>query len=145
MSSTLLSDKSRQGWLEITSAVNQETGELMMKLSRPQGSATGTGTGEEGTGEDSWVFAPKERRQGRLVVHPQHGCGLDLIATPHGMRIAAINELPSQPHLAVGDVITKIKEVDLRGMPKPEEVEEAFGGALADNAYIEIAAMSKRE
>mmetsp|Transcript_36434 Transcript_36434/g.66745 ORF Transcript_36434/g.66745 Transcript_36434/m.66745 type:complete len:475 (+) Transcript_36434:83-1507(+) len=145
MSSMLLSDKSRQGWLDITSAVNQETGELMMKLSRPQGSATGDGTGEAGTEEDSWVFAPKERRQGRLVVHPQHGCGLELIATPHGMRVAEINALPGQPHLAVGDVITKIKEVDLRGLPKSEEVEEAFGGALADNAYIEIAAMSKRE
>jgi len=144
MSSTLKSDKSRQGWLEITSAVNQETGELMMKLSRPQ-AASGEGTGEPGTETDTWVFAPKERRTGRLVVHPTHGLGLDLIATPHGMRIVEVKELPGQPHLALGDVITKIKEVDLRGLPGAEKVEEAFKGACSDDAYIEIAAMSKRE
>eukprot|EP00971_Amphidinium_carterae_P039365 773690-Amphidinium_carterae.1 len=84
MSSMLLADRSRQGWLEIASAVNQETGELMLKL-RPQGSEMGNGTGEAGSEPTSWVFAPKERRQGKLVVHPQHGCGMDLIATPHGM------------------------------------------------------------
>jgi len=72
------------------------------------------------------------------VVHPDDGAGIELTPTCWGMRVDTIEPKPGQPHLSEGATITKIGDANLLGLPDPDAVFDAFGGAIGNGVPIEV-------
>jgi len=72
-----------------------------------------------------------------LQVQDGEGAGLDLCPTRWGMLVVAIEEVPGQPGLAIGDTITGIGEQTFLGIGE-SDVAQAFGHEFCHGAEVSV-------
>lgn len=113
------------GWVETSMLVNMETGELQMRK-----------VGDGPKPKQIPKFA--EQRKEKLRVDPIYKAGLDMTATPYGMRIDKIKDIPGQDGLKVNDHIFTINGAKLSGQGSEKAMAEIFGANFKDGVILEV-------
>ncbi|CAE7529856.1 Upf1 [Symbiodinium sp. CCMP2592] len=80
----------------------------------------------------------KEHEKPYLVVDPENGAGLRLLATYWGMHVDEVEDVPGQPYLQAGCTITAIDGTSLLSLEDEDAVVATFGEKFKNGVSIEV-------